>query len=926
MQRSGILGKRQSDEPPNINDLPSKKDRPDGLDQIRENDDAQSSASGGYVQVPLPCPGTLVERNRVRRAGPYVIGHELEFGHGTQQMQYLARKEGTDEYYLLKILTYDDETELTNRNTLYGKALLHTEYSILSLLSGVEGVYQQHGMFKDKALEEKLVADADRVVKAVYTGRIKLRLILVLDCVLPHDFCERSRGYTTLQKYVHSRTSLKELDALRIFYEIVKVIERLHNRNIIHRDLKLNHIVVKCRSKKVIVTNFSHARHLSSEDDDFYEQRGSPAYISPDVLTGRPYKGKPTDMWALGIILYSMLYGNFPFADTSPPVLFRKIRQANFTFPSFHNTCRFTIRLVRLLLNPNPAERATASGIRMELKTTIARLSKPKQEVNQIVPDIDNIDDTMGDQKSIRRKDDDVPPSHELWQGSFSRTLEASILKRNAAEAMQQTVPETLNVGIGTVPRQTPPGAVVNDDHPQQQHNPGGTAQNMIHSIIAPSPQISIPQVVQQQGSNVLVPVQSGVAQLLQYQALQLPINVIRRSPNVDSIQRQRNMATHQISNAVEPVHIAISQPLQQQAQNSTPQRLQQRLNAALAQHYTSQPNNLNVVTQQHRNIATQSAQISVSQPLQNASPQSRQRLNQIPVQHSVPQPQQSNAVALPQNVAQLHSQQQRIITTMQTSNVVGAQSSQHNAMTQQSQHRINSALVQNHDPQSTQSNTLALAQHIEPHQSQQSSPSPIRLIPNTSQQNVRIAVSDPTGVRQHASAVDVTQSGTSQPLPQQSPSATSPTLRPALFYIDALTSGPLLFPPRELTNQFPDPAIHNLYNAMNEKFLSGRMSLPARIFMDSFDGIITSELADRIVNWLLAHFCDQEIVQELLVPSTGNTVNSVAELLRRVGVKMECNNSQIMIRVEQNLDVMLFMALLMQAIEMNHNYFVQFY
>lgn len=166
-----------------------------------------------------------------------------------------------------------------------------------------------------------------------YTGHIKSRLILVLDCVLPHDFSERSHDYITLQKYVHSRTSLKELEALRIFYDIVKVIESLHNRNVIHRDLKLNHIVVNRHSKKVIVTNFSHARHLCSEDDDFYEQRGSPAYISPDVLTGSAYKGKPTDMWALGIILYSMLYGNFPFADTSPPILFRKIRQANFTFP-----------------------------------------------------------------------------------------------------------------------------------------------------------------------------------------------------------------------------------------------------------------------------------------------------------------------------------------------------------------------------------------------------------------------------------------------------------------------------------------------------------------------------------------------------------------------------------------------------------------
>ena len=45
------------------------------------------------------------------------------------------------------------------------------------------------------------------------------------------------------------------------------------------------------------------------------DQRGSPAYISPDLLSGKPYEGKPSDMWALGVVLFTMLYGQFPFYD-----------------------------------------------------------------------------------------------------------------------------------------------------------------------------------------------------------------------------------------------------------------------------------------------------------------------------------------------------------------------------------------------------------------------------------------------------------------------------------------------------------------------------------------------------------------------------------------------------------------------------------
>lgn len=74
-------------------------------------------------------------------------------------------------------------------------------------------------------------------------------------------------------------------------------------------------------------------KHLTSESDLLKDQRGSPAYISPDVLCGKPYLGKPSDMWALGVVLYTMLYGQFPFYHSSPSQLFNKIKSANYFIP-----------------------------------------------------------------------------------------------------------------------------------------------------------------------------------------------------------------------------------------------------------------------------------------------------------------------------------------------------------------------------------------------------------------------------------------------------------------------------------------------------------------------------------------------------------------------------------------------------------------
>ena len=51
------------------------------------------------------------------------------------------------------------------------------------------------------------------------------------------------------------------------------------------------------------------------------------------MFPGRPYDGKACDMWALGVLLYTMLYGQFPFYDDDPEELFKKIKAADYVIP-----------------------------------------------------------------------------------------------------------------------------------------------------------------------------------------------------------------------------------------------------------------------------------------------------------------------------------------------------------------------------------------------------------------------------------------------------------------------------------------------------------------------------------------------------------------------------------------------------------------
>lgn len=95
-----------------------------------------------------PKYGTKVDSKIVRKAGAYTLGPMIGSSPVKSIMQCLAKKDGTDKYYTIKILTLKDAIECETQDDRQGKMLLHSEYSLLSLLQNQEGVVHHHGFFK----------------------------------------------------------------------------------------------------------------------------------------------------------------------------------------------------------------------------------------------------------------------------------------------------------------------------------------------------------------------------------------------------------------------------------------------------------------------------------------------------------------------------------------------------------------------------------------------------------------------------------------------------------------------------------------------------------------------------------------------------------------------------------------------------------
>ncbi|XP_075051539.1 serine/threonine-protein kinase 40 [Mixophyes fleayi] len=333
---------------------------------------------------------TSISGSNAKRAGPFILGPRLGNSPVPSIVQCLARKDGTDDFYQLKILSLEERPNKVGeaQEERQGKMLLHTEYSLLSLLHNQDGVVHHHGLFQDRTCEIAEDMDANKLVR-----KMRKRICLVLDCLCAHDFSDKTADLINLQHYVIKEKRLGERETVVIFYDVVRVVEALHKKNIVHRDLKLGNMVLNKRTHRITITNFCLGKHLVSEDDLLKDQRGSPAYISPDVLSGRPYRGKPSDMWALGVVLFTMLYGQFPFYDSIPQELFRKIKAAEYSIPEDGRVSENTVCLIRKLLVLDPQQRLTASEVLESLGGIISSwqsmssLSGPLQ----VVPDIDHV-------------------------------------------------------------------------------------------------------------------------------------------------------------------------------------------------------------------------------------------------------------------------------------------------------------------------------------------------------------------------------------------------------------------------------------------------------------------------------------------------------------------------------------------------------
>nr|XP_048316473.1 serine/threonine-protein kinase 33 isoform X1 [Myodes glareolus]XP_048316474.1 serine/threonine-protein kinase 33 isoform X1 [Myodes glareolus]XP_048316475.1 serine/threonine-protein kinase 33 isoform X1 [Myodes glareolus]XP_048316476.1 serine/threonine-protein kinase 33 isoform X1 [Myodes glareolus] len=177
-----------------------------------------------------------------------------------------------------------------------------------------------------------------------------------------------------LKEVLDTKGHFSENETRLIIQSLASAIAYLHNKDIVHRDLKLENIMVKSSfmddnnemNLNIKVTDFGLAvrKHGSRSEGMMQTTCGTPIYMAPEVINAHEYS-QQCDIWSIGVIMYLLLCGEPPFLANSEEKLFELIRKGELQFedPVWDSVSDSAKNVLKQLMKVDPAHRITAKEL-----------------------------------------------------------------------------------------------------------------------------------------------------------------------------------------------------------------------------------------------------------------------------------------------------------------------------------------------------------------------------------------------------------------------------------------------------------------------------------------------------------------------------------------------------------------------------------
>ncbi|XP_017476540.1 PREDICTED: probable myosin light chain kinase DDB_G0271550 [Rhagoletis zephyria] len=218
--------------------------------------------------------------------------------------------------------------------------------------------------------------------------------------------------------YLTSVVTLSEKKTRTIMRQIFEGVEYIHAKNIVHRDLKPENILLD-ENHNVKITDFGFARQLKDEEK-LTDLCGTPGYLAPETLKCNMFEGSPgyskeVDIWACGVIMFTLLVGCPPFWHRKQMVMLRNIMEGKYSFtsPEWADISEDPKDLIRKCLVVDPAKRITVKEI----------LKHPYFNQMVLCPESSSDGRTTYQLKSQNIRNTSSNGNQLYYTPSFSRTL-----------------------------------------------------------------------------------------------------------------------------------------------------------------------------------------------------------------------------------------------------------------------------------------------------------------------------------------------------------------------------------------------------------------------------------------------------------------------------------------------------------------------
>jgi len=213
---------------------------------------------------------------------------------------------------------FEDDFLLLKQLGIGGSSVVYLAKSTQNLNHySVKSFFKTRNRLEELAREITILKSLDNpnVVKLHRVYETRNHIHMVMDYV----------SKTDLYKLVVHHGKLPEEQVARLIKECLRTISYIHSKGVIHRDIKLENVLLEESKLKLI--DFG----MSAFETDCFKLCGSPGYIAPEILAGKPY-GPKADIFSTGVVVYALLSGVMPFCGSSEAEVMLKNKECRVEF------------------------------------------------------------------------------------------------------------------------------------------------------------------------------------------------------------------------------------------------------------------------------------------------------------------------------------------------------------------------------------------------------------------------------------------------------------------------------------------------------------------------------------------------------------------------------------------------------------------